>query len=198
MITAKQQEKSILKIKQLKAALARDKKFWGGQYHDGYGYRYALPKLYIQLGDYTGGMRYLNWFNKNFPDDAGYPDFLFECSIILFMKGNKRAAEKKVFETFMKNTYLFDRFFEKPITKIDKWEGSNLETAEFAFHDMHYHHKQNNLKAFADWLHEIIHTDRFINFSKEYISIKIKFQHESDTEKRMLLMNEIKCLIAKI
>jgi len=71
-MTPKQQARLQNKIKKIKSALAADKKHWGGYYHDGGGLRYLPPGLYIQLEDYSGGLRYLNWFKKNFPDDA-YP-----------------------------------------------------------------------------------------------------------------------------
>ncbi len=85
-MTPKQQERIKNKIQKVKAALSADKKHWGGQYHDGQ------------------GLRYFNWFNKNFSDDSGYPDFLFEWTIILFKTGRLKEAEKKAFETFRSNT----------------------------------------------------------------------------------------------
>jgi hypothetical protein len=50
-------------------------------------------KYYVQLGDYAGGLRYTRWFDKNFPDDIGYPDFLFEWTIILFRNAKLKEAE---------------------------------------------------------------------------------------------------------
>lgn len=64
-MTPKQEERIKNKIKKVKAALSADKKRGGGQYHDGQGLRYYPPQLYIELKDYTGGLRYFNWFNKN-------------------------------------------------------------------------------------------------------------------------------------
>ena len=82
-MTTKQEERLRNKIKKFKAALAADKKFWGGFYHDGQGLRYAIPQMYIQLGDFSGGLRYMNWFQKNFSDDAAYSIFFFEWALIL-------------------------------------------------------------------------------------------------------------------
>jgi len=53
----KQQERLQNKIKKIKAALAADKMHWGGYYHDGGGLRYVPPGLYIQLEDWSGGLR---------------------------------------------------------------------------------------------------------------------------------------------
>src|SRR5690554_1911385 len=168
-MTPKQKERLQNKIKKIKTALAADKSQWGGFYHDGGGLRYLPPGLYIQLGDYSGGLRYLNWFNKHFPDDAGFPDFLFEWTLILFMKGKLREAEKKAFETFKRNTYLLDKFFGRAIVPIDKWEGSLLESAEFAINHFKYSAEKEEFVDFATWLDGFTQTERFIQLSKQYI-----------------------------
>lgn len=51
-MTAKQEVRIRNKIKKIKAALAADKRLWGGFRHDGRGLRYATPLLYIQLSDF--------------------------------------------------------------------------------------------------------------------------------------------------
>ena len=130
-MTPKQIERMKEKIKRLKAALARDKREWGGEYHDGQGIRYLIPKYYIKLEDYKGGQRYFNWFKKNFPGDAGFPDFLFEWTIVLFMSNKMKEAERKLFETFSANTYIIDKFLGEEIMPLVKWEGSNLESSDF-------------------------------------------------------------------
>jgi hypothetical protein len=74
-MTEKQIERVKVKIDKYKKALAADKKYWGGTYHDGQGIRYIIPEQYLKIKDYKGGLTYLTWFNKNFPDDSCYPIF---------------------------------------------------------------------------------------------------------------------------
>lgn len=197
-LTQKQEERIRAKIKQIKAALAADKKFWHGFYHDGQGLRYGPPRLYIQLGDYTGGLRYFNWFNKNFPDDAGYPDFLFEWALILFKTHRHNEAKKKVLEAFTRNTYIFDKFFGRPIVPIEKWEGSNLETSEFVINYFQYSDKQENLLEFAEWLDELIYSERLKHFCDEYIEIYKSLKHEHEYKKRVSLIDKANKLEASI
>lgn len=189
-MTPKQEEIIRNKIKKIKAALAVDKKRWGGFYRDAQGLRYSPPRLYIQIGDFSGGLRYLNWFNKNFPDDSGYPDFLFEWTVILFKSGRLKEAEKKAFQTFARNTYLFCKFFGRPIKPIDKWEGSNLEKAEFAIDYFYYYHKQENLSDFAEWLEKLTQTEKFIHVSNKYIEIHKRLKNEHDFEIRSYLVSQ--------
>jgi hypothetical protein len=189
-MTPKQQERIKNKIKKIKGALAADKKRWGGQYHDGQGLRYYPPKLYIELNDFTGGLRYLNWFNKNFSDDSGYPDFLFEWTIILFKTGRLKDAEKKAFETFQSNTYLFDTFFGRKLTETAKWEGSNLQTQNFAVNHFSYNSTQENLTDFSEWLNNFITTEKFLLLSTKYLDIQKRLETEWDTETRHYLIQQ--------
>ena len=190
IMTPKQQERIKNKIKKIKAALAADKKRWGGQHHDGQGLRYCPPELYIKLNDFTGGLRYFNWFNKNFPDDSGFPDFLFEWTIILFKTGRLKEAEKKAFETFRSNTYIFDIFFNRQVTEIEKWEGSNLQTLDFAANQFGYNSKQDNLTDFSEWLSNFIATEKFKLLSNKYLDIQKRLKTEHDIEKRRYLIEQ--------
>lgn len=197
-MTPKQQERIKNKIKKIKAALAADKKYWGGQYHDGQGLRYLPPQFYLQLDDFSGGLRYFNWFNENFPDDSCYPDFLFEWSIILFKTGRLKEAEKKAFETFCSNTYLFDIFFGRQVTKIEKWEGSNLQTQDFADNQFCYNSKQDNLTDFSEWLDKFIATEKFIHSSNKYLDIQKRLATENDSETRHYLIQHERQLVNEL
>ena len=174
----------------MKTALSADKKRWGGQYHDGQGLRYYPPQLYIELNDYKGGLRYFNWFNKNFSDDSGYPDFLFEWTIILFKTGKLKDAQKKAFETFRSNTWLFDVFFERQVTKIENREDSNLQTQDLVDNQFCYKSKQENLADFLEWLHKFIKSEKFIRISHKYLEIQDQLKKERDTEKRHDLIQQ--------
>jgi hypothetical protein len=197
-MTLKQQERIKSKIKKIKAALAADKKYWGGQYHDGRGLRYIPPQYYIELNDFTGGFRYFNWFNKNFPDDSCYPNFLFEWTIMLFKTGRQTEAEKKAFETFCSNTYLFDIFFGRQVTMQKKYEGSNLKTQAFSVKQFYYSKKQDNLTDFSQWLENFIATEKFILLSNKFLDIQERLANENDTETRYYLVQHEKQLLNEL
>lgn len=197
-MTPKKEERIRKKIKRIKAALAADKKHWGGYYHDGQGLRYVPTKLYIQLNDFKGGLRYVNWFKKNFPDDSGYPDFLFEWTIILFKRKRVKEAEQMAFRTFMKNTYLFDKFFKRPINKIEKLECSNLEGTEYASDYFDYSKKQEDLMDFAEWLDKLNKTEKFKALENKYIEIHSLLNKEDDSEVRGKLLKQADQLINQI
>lgn len=197
-MTPKQQERIKNKIKKIKAALAADKKRWGGYHHDGQGLRYAPPQFYIQIEDYTGGLRYFNWFNKNFPGDGCYPDFLFEWTLILFKTGRLKEAEKKAFETFTEDTKVFDEFFERPMIPVGKSEDSDAEGAASLTGKFPYSYKQDFLTDFSDWLYKVIQSENFMAQMIKFQEIEKLLEEEDDSETRGHLYDQARQLVNKI
>jgi hypothetical protein len=187
-MTPKQIESLKKKITHIKRALAAEKRKFGG-YDDSRGLRYIPTEYYVRLGDFAGGLRYTRWFAKNFPGDCGDPHFLFEWTIILFQNGKIREAEKKAFQTFCSNTYLFDKFFGKPVQPIVKREGSNLESPSIA-ELLTYSMQQIELRDFTRWLEGYLSSEKFIIFSMQFIEINKRLKTERDTETRLNLIEQ--------
>ena len=192
-MTEKQQERIRLKIKRIKSELAADKKRWGGFYDDSRGLRYLPLEYYIKLKDYSGGKRYINWFYKNFPDDDVFPEFLFECSIILFYSRKLKEAQRKLFETFTSNTYVIDKFFGNPIIPIDKYEGSNLDGIEYVNY-FNYSSADEDLSEFTKWFTEAYNSDLFQSAANEFIDLQRQLKAADEYEKRVDLENKKRAL----
>ncbi|WP_207514571.1 hypothetical protein [Longitalea luteola] len=192
-MTPKQEERLRKKISNIRRTLAAEKRKFGG-YDDSRGLRYVPVRYFMQLHDYQGGLTYLRWFNKNFPDDGGFPDFLFDWTIILFQCGKTKEAARKAFETFCANAYLFNKYFDRPIIPIDKWEGSNVDIPEFA-DQLTYSAKQPELAAFSVWLNDLIETVDFRNRCEQYIDIYKRLKTENDREARRALLMQARQLI---
>ncbi|MHA1955106.1 MAG: hypothetical protein ACW96U_14295 [Candidatus Heimdallarchaeaceae archaeon] len=111
-MTPNQVERIQAKIRQIRSALAAEKNEIGFP-TDSQGLRYLPLGYHIKIQDYKGGLDYTRWFQKNFPDDIGFPEFLFEWSIILFKLGKIEEAERVIIQTFRGNTYLFDKNFNR-------------------------------------------------------------------------------------
>ena len=189
-MTDKQIERVRAKIQKYKKALAADKKFWGGEYHDGRGIRYIIPEQFIKIKDYKGGKRYFNWFDKNFPDDSGYPIFLFEWTFILFKCNKLIEAEKKAHQTFFSNTYLFDKFLGKKVLRIDKNENSNWQQKALV-DNFPYSRIDTEFVAFASWIENILSSQTFLDKLKEFIEIEQKLKTEPSGKKRSGLVNRL-------
>jgi hypothetical protein len=196
-MTEKQADKLRLKIKKIKAALAADKRRCGGFYDDSRGLRYLPPQYYIKLGDWAGGLKYLKWFHKNFSDDIGFPDFLFEWTIILFKTGDLKQAEQKAFRAFCSNAYIIDKFFGRPIVPIDKYENSNIAIPAYA-DNLTYQSNHANLSDFSAWLDQYTKTDKFLSASQTYIDIYKRLKTEDDRETRHYLINQAYQIVEQI
>ena len=181
------------KIDKIKKALSADKRQWGGQHHDGRGLRYLPPEQYLKLQDYSGALKYFNWFYKNFPDDSGYPDFLFEWTITLFYCGKLKDAEKKAFDMYFGNEYYFDKFFNRPITRSGKWHSSNLEDPEMT-ETFIYSADTPVLKEFAIWLLGFTNSDNFTQTIKKYYELNKQLDNEPIGPKRTELVRRLRLI----
>lgn len=187
-MTPKQTEKLKKKIEEIKRTLAAEKRKFGC-YDDSRGLRYLPAGYFVRLGDYAGGLAYLKWFYRNFPDDGGFPEFLFESAIILFKTRRKKEAEKAVFQTFCSNPYWIDRFLGHSLKPLDIWHASNLTTVEYT-EALTYSSKDPDLSDFSMWLREAILTEDFTRRSNRYIAIYYRLKTETDKETRRLLVHE--------
>ena len=185
-LTPSQAERLRQQIADVKRKLAAEKRRFG-DYDDSQGWRYLPPKLYVRLGDHAGGLRYVRWFDKNFADDIGYPDFLFEWIILLFQNGRLQEAERKAVQTYCGNTSLVDKFFGRPLVPVAKWEGSNLEMPGMA-EQLPYSSQQPELVGFAQWLSQFVSTAKFCDFSARFLGLGQALQTATDYDTRRALL----------
>jgi len=149
-----------------------------------------LPTGYfVQLGDYKGGLTYLKWFYKNFPDDGGFPEFLFDSAILLFKTGRLTEAASAAFQTFCANPYWIDRFLGGSLVPLDIWHSSNLMQVEYT-QALTYTSDQRDLLDFSDWLKKLITTEDFARRSSRYVEIYRRLKTETDKESRRRLVQE--------
>jgi hypothetical protein len=175
-----------MELDKIKKTLAAEKRKFG-LYDDSRGLRYLPPSRYIQLEDYAGGLKYLKWFEKNFPDDCGMPDFLFEWTVLLFKNNKPKEAERKLRQTFFSNTYLLDAFLGKPVLPVDKWEGSNWESPGYLQY-LDYSRDQPLLADFAIWAEDMMNKSAFKEIIFEYIALHKRLKYEKDEELRGYLV----------
>lgn len=185
-MTEKQIARVQKKIKNLRAALAYEKTRVGF-YDDGRGLRYIVIGECLKINDYKSGLNFLKWFNKNFPDDIGYPVFLFESAIVLFKTGKIRAAEGMVLKAFYGNTYLIEMFFNGHVNDdMERMEWSNWESVEI-LEDFKYSAKNEELQDFSAWLETLISSAGFKGKMDTYLRILKRLMTEEDSEMRDLL-----------
>jgi tetratricopeptide (TPR) repeat protein len=187
-MTPKQIEKLKKKIADIKRILAAEKRKFGA-YDDSRGLRYLPTGYFVQLGDYKDGLAYLKWFYKNFPDDGGFPEFLFDSAILLFKAERFNEAANAAFQTFCSNPYWIDHFLGGPRVPLDIWQSSNLMQVEYT-QALTYTSDQPDLLDFSDWLRDLISTEEFIRRSIRYVEIYRQLKTETDKESRRRLVQE--------
>jgi len=192
-MTANQIDKTKDKIRKIRSVLAAERKKFGG-YDDSRGLRYLPTALYVKIGDFDGGFRYLNWFNKNFRNDAGFPEFLFEAAIILFKKRKIEDAKKYVLRTYFANTFLIDKFFLKPPSRRNRNVTIGFQYYEY-LQNFQYRCDQQELLEFGQWLKDFIESNDFIAFKEEHDTIENQLETEPVGRKRSRLVERLYKLI---
>lgn len=186
-MTPKQEERIRTKIKRIKDALAAERRMFGG-YFDNSGLRYAPPELYLKLQDYTGALRYFNWFHKNFSDDGAYGIFFFEWTVTLFKTKRLQQAEKKAIETFCSNAYLLDYFLQRD-PKLAVQTNVYGEGYEFLVKHFSYTKDQEELVDFAVWLSTTMDGVLFTKITSQYSEIERQLVTERVGPKRSRLID---------
>ncbi|MGI4737506.1 MAG: hypothetical protein ACRYG7_20255 [Janthinobacterium lividum] len=188
-MTPKQAERLRQKITDIRRVLAAEKRKFGG-YDDSRGLRYLPANYYVQLGDFKGGLTYLRWFHRNFPDDAGFPDFLFEWTLILFRNGRLPDAAQKAFVTYRADTHILDRFLGRPVTPAEPWEHAPLDAASYVtyFNSLG---GQAALVDFGEWLAALTLTEAFLTDASRFIDLNRQLHGEADPERRHYLVRQL-------
>lgn len=189
-MTPKQIDHLKKKIADIKRQLAAEKRKFGA-YDDSRGLRYLPTKYYIQLGDFTGGLTYTRWFAKNFPGDAGFPDFLFEWLLILFKTGKLREAEQKAVTVFCADIHLLDQFLSRPSSPPEPWEREELYSSS---NDLAHVHQQPALTDFAPWLATLTASADFHRSASRFIELRRQLYSERDLAQRQALVTQLQQL----
>lgn len=185
-MTPKQTEKLKKKIADIKRILTAEKRKFGA-YDDSRGLRYLPTGYFVLLGDYKGGLTYLNWFYKNFPDDGGFPEFHFDSAILLFKSGRLKEAASAALQTYCSNPYWIDRFLGGPMVRLDIWHSSNIMQVEY-MQALAYTSDQADLVDFGDWLRQLITTEDFTRRTSRNVEIDRQLKTETDKESRHRLV----------
>lgn len=189
-MTPKQIERVQKKIKSIRATLAAEKRKFGC-YDDSAGRRYLPPALYLKIEDYKGGMIYFRLFAKNFPDDMGWPDFLFEWTVVLFKVGKLKEAERKAMETHFSNTYVLDRFLGRPLDKTEKHEWGGWEKADF-LELFSYSREDTRLADFAEWLEGFLDSEAFRGVRDRFLDAQRRLLDCKDDARRRELLEVVR------
>jgi hypothetical protein len=176
-MTPKQIERVQNKIKKIRKEISDEKRRLGG-YHDGRGLRYIPFELYLKIQDFKGGLTYLRWFTKNFPEDISMPEIMIISSVICFKNGKIKDAEKKALQAYFADSYAFDVFMERPITSEND-SNFDLDALKDYFAELK---KQDKLTDFQEWLADFEKTETFKDYKAKNQELQFMLEKETDDE----------------
>lgn len=184
-MTEKEIEKIKSTIKVYRARLAGEKKRFGGYFDNG-GVRYKIPELYIQLGDYKGSLTYFRWFEKEFPDDCGFPFFDLFWSFTYFKNKREKDAIRLAYKTAFSNIYVIDLLCKNTITIIDASGSGDFDYAKQLIEWC----EKFLTRDFKEWICRLNETEEFKANMSKFISIQKLIDDESLSESRPDLLEE--------
>ena len=192
-MTDKQRDKIKQKIRSLRSKLNAEKRKYGW-YDDSYGKRYLIGNLYVQLGDYRLAKKYFDWFDQEFPDDIGFPQFNFGRVKTLFVLKKEQESLSKLIEVEANNSYLIDILLERTKQQIEKREWSNLATLEYA-KGLIVDCERIMTEEFKDWLEKITSSTSYQDFKRKHLELEIQLSNENSIEKRKEILRQIEELV---
>jgi hypothetical protein len=187
-MTEKQIERIKKRIRSYRAKLSAEKRKFGW-YDDSRGLRYLIPELYIQIQDFKGSLRYYKWFNKEFSDDIGFPEFNLYWSLTCYENKDLTEALRKLYKTSFTNTYLVDLICKRNPTNINKSELISFESLEYAKQILSDCEKLIT-PAFKEWLKSTTRKTDFKKNMNRFISLQKLIKDESPGHLRSSLLNE--------
>ena len=187
-MTEKQIEKIKKRIRSYRAKLTAEKRKYGW-YDDSRGIRYLIPELYVQLQDFKGALRYYKWFDKEFSDDIGFPEFNLYWSMTYFENNDTVKATKILYKTSFTNTYLIDLLSERKPANIDKSETIGFESKNYAV-QISKECEKLITPNFKKWLIKTSEREDYKKNMNRFISIQKLTKDEHLGELRSALINE--------
>jgi hypothetical protein len=166
-----EQQRIRARLRSYERKLQQEKKKYG-YYNDGGGRRYHIAPHYMLLDDNEGALSAFAWFDKEFDDDVGKPDFWLCYSLALHRADNEIGAAKRLRQAMLSNLYLLPCLLGDPISRLDIWHGSS-DAEPGCIEHIADHYLQLWTDAEKEWASGLYHSpgfkvprERFIEISR--------------------------------
>ena len=183
-MTDKQLQNIKKRIKSYKLKLSSEKRKFG-QYRDSHGLRYEIAMLYIKIKDYKNAKKYFHWFEKEFSDDVGFPEFHLAWAVTMFENNDIETTIKKVYAAAFANAQIIEQIPKENLSQIIKSETFDKdfkESVEFCANIV--------TPQFMDWIRKFTETEEYKTNVKKYISINKLIEDEPVGKTRSMMIDE--------
>lgn len=155
---------------------------------DGSGKRYRVCVDFILSGAPEKAVEFVEWFEREFPDDIGEPAFLLYAALAYYRVGTLGKARSYLLDAMLSNIYLLPYLFGRPLPRQDMWHSSNLAEPEYV----------EAIEEFLDeptiqereWVREQFEGQLFTNLRKKYIETFQALQHTGDVDARTRILED--------
>lgn len=176
------------RISSYKASILKEKREFG-HVNDGAGKRYLLFPMYLALSSTEEAQDYIEWYEKEFPDDVGEPIQKLCWALILRRIGKEAEARKMLAETMLANLYVIPKVLGQQIAAYDMWHPSSdaqMHYVEYMPHAV----MASVTEAEVRWISHEYESLDFQRIRKRYIEIYQKLKGIKDVAERKQLLNE--------
>ncbi len=174
------------RISKIRSQLSAFKREYGF-IDDGGGARYYLFYLYFLLGDNRRSSEFLQWFEKEFPDDVGEPFQLLCWTLILHRQG--KNADYQLARTMLFNIYIIPHILGEDLDLVDMWHSSNYSEPDYVEY-LPVQVREAITEEDLEWIQDKYNSEPFQKVLKRHIAIKHELQTAPVGEKRSALVHE--------
>ena len=190
-------EKALKKrISSYKASLLKEKKEFGNV-NDGAGKRYLLFPMYLALNSTEEAQDYIEWYEKEFPDDVGEPIQKLCWALILRRIGKEAEARKMLAEAMLANLYVIPKVLGRQIVAYDIWHPSSdalMHYVEYMPHEV----IASLTEAEVQWISHEYESLDFQHIKRRHIEIYLKLKSIKNMAERKRLLDESYSLLGAL
>jgi hypothetical protein len=174
------------RISKIRSQFSAIKKEYGF-INDGSGSRYYLFYLYFLLDDNRRSSEFLQWFEKEFPNDIGEPFQLLCWTLILHRQG--KNANYQLARTMLFNIYIIPHILGEDLDRVDMWHSSNYSEPDYVEY-LPVQVREAITEEDLEWIQDKYNSEPSQKVLKRHIAIKHELQTAPVGEKRSALVQE--------
>ena len=159
-----------------------------GAISDGSGKRYRVCVYFVLSGAPEKAAEFLDWFEKEFPDDVGEPTFLLYVALAYYRVGSLGEARGYLLDAMLSNIYLLPYLFSRPMPKQDMWHSSNWEQPDYIEEIEEL--LEGPTSQEREWFKEQFDDELFTNVRNKYIETFHALQRAKELDSRRQILGE--------
>lgn len=165
-----------------------------GAISDGSGKRYLVCVYFVLSGAPEKAVEFLEWFEKEFPDDVGEPSFLLYAALAYYRVGFPEKARRYLLDTMLSNLYLLPYLFSRPLPTQDMWHSSNWAEPDYIeeIEDL----LEGPTSQEREWFQVQFDDELFTIVRNKYVETFHALQHEKELDARRRILEEWRSFVS--